>query len=137
MNEHVVLLTGANGQLGYELQTTRPANTRIVATDYDTLDISDAAQLESALQRHQPDIVINAAAYTAVDKAEADSARAYLINAEAAGLIAAAVARHATNKPMQLVHVSTDFVFDGHASLPYATDAATAPLGVYGASKQQ
>lgn len=135
MSIKTVLITGANGQLGYELQHTCPAHIRIIATDYQTLDITDAGQIQAALATHQPDCVINGAAYTAVDKAETDRDAAYAINATAAGLMAEAIAQSA--KPIRLVHISTDFVFDGSQSLPYATDAATNPLGVYGASKQQ
>ncbi len=126
-----VLITGANGQLGYELQATCPSDTRIIATDSGTLDITDAAQIKAAIKRHHPQCIINAAAYTAVDKAESDPALAYAINAEAAGLLAAAATAHG----IKLVHISTDFVFDGKQSSPYTPDSATAPLGVYGASK--
>lgn len=130
-----VLVTGANGQLGYELQQTVASGIELIATDHQSLDITDAAQIAAALEQYQPDLVINAAAYTAVDKAESDQAHAQRLNGDAAGLIAQAVAAANTYKPMQLVHISTDFVFDGRQSLPYAPEAATAPLGVYGATK--
>lgn len=130
-----VLVTGANGQLGYELQQTQPLGVEIIATDYQTLDITNPAQIAAALEQYQPDLVINAAAYTAVDKAESDQANAQRLNGDAAGLIAQAVAKANSHKLTKLVHISTDFVFDGTTSLPYAPDAAAAPLGVYGATK--
>ena len=99
------------------------------------MDITNAAHIAAALEQYQPDLVINAAAYTAVDKAESDQANAQRLNGDAAGLIAQAVAQANSHKPTQLVHISTDFVFDGSSSLPYATDATPAPLGVYGATK--
>lgn len=128
-----VLITGANGQLGYELQHSYPLGTELIATDYDTLDITDSAQITAALEQYQPDLVINAAAYTAVDKAETDQANAQRLNGDAAGLLAQSIAAQPT--AIQLIHISTDFVFDGTQSLPYAPEAATAPLGVYGATK--
>ncbi|HPY41129.1 MAG TPA: sugar nucleotide-binding protein, partial [Thiolinea sp.] len=126
MNLRKVLVTGANGQLGYELQQTVAAGVELIATDYQTLDITNAAQIAAALEQHQPDLVINAAAYTAVDKAESDQANAQRLNGDAAGLIAQAVAQANSRKLTQLVHISTDFVFDGSSSLPYATDATPA-----------
>lgn len=135
MNLRKVLVTGANGQLGHELQHTVAAGVELIATDYQTLDITNAAHIAAVLEQYQPDLVINAAAYTAVDKAESDQANAQRLNGDAAGLIAQAVAQANSRKPTQLVHISTDFVFDGSSSLPYATDATPAPLGVYGATK--
>lgn len=130
-----VLVTGANGQLGYELQHTVAQGVELIATDHQTLDITNAAQIAAALEQYQPDLVINAAAYTAVDKAETDQANAQRLNGDAAGLIAQAVAQANQYKPTKLVHISTDFVFDGAQSLPYPPEAVTAPLGVYGATK--
>lgn len=135
MNLRKVLVTGANGQLGYELQHTVPRDVELTATDHQTLDITNAAQIAAALAQYQPDLVINAAAYTAVDKAESDQANAQCLNGDAAGLLAQAVANANQVKPTRFVHISTDFVFDGSSSLPYAPDAATAPLGIYGATK--
>lgn len=133
-----VLITGADGQLGYELQKTAPAPIRIIATGRDSLDITRSRQISLTIEQYQPDCIINAAAYTAVDKAEDDQQQAYLINNTAAALIAQAiVSRMEDGKPtIKLIQVSTDFVFDGQQSTPYTTDAATDnPLGVYGASK--
>lgn len=130
-----VLVTGANGQLGYELQHTVAPDVELIATDYQTLDITHPKQIAAALEQHQPDLVINAAAYTAVDKAETDQVNAQRLNGEAAGLLAQAVAQANQARPTKLVHISTDFVFDGTHSLPYAPEAIPAPLGVYGATK--
>ncbi len=128
-----VLITGAKGQLGSELQATCPADTELILTDAQELDITNAAQIQQTLVQTQPAIVINAAAYTAVDKAETDAALAYAIYATAVEYLAKATASHS----IYFLQISTDFVFDGTASMPYATDAALNPLGVYGASKAQ
>ena len=126
-----ILLTGANGQLGSELQATCPAHFTLIPTDRDTLDVTDPHQLLEALEQHRPDVVINAAAYTAVDKAENDKVAAYLLNNAAASVLAA----EAQHYGYYLLHISTDFVFDGLQSTPYLPDSPTAPLSVYGASK--
>jgi dTDP-4-dehydrorhamnose reductase len=132
-----VLLMGAKGQLGSELQATCPENVVLVATDRNTLDISQAAHISSALAAYQPDVIINAAAYTAVDKAESDAQNADAINHLAVKNLAQAVAEW--NKTQQqaiyLLHVSTDFVFDGQQSTPYTPTDITNPQGVYGTSK--
>nr|CAA6828658.1 MAG: dTDP-4-dehydrorhamnose reductase (EC [uncultured Thiotrichaceae bacterium] len=136
--QKTVLITGANGQLGYELQKTAPAHIRVIATDSETLDITRSRQISLALEEHEPDCIINAAAYTAVDKAESDSETAYLINNTAAALIAQAITtRIEDGKPaIKMIQVSTDFVFDGQQATPYTPDSPThSPLGVYGASK--
>jgi dTDP-4-dehydrorhamnose reductase len=125
------LIVGSKGQLGRGLAATAPEGVEIVGHDIDTLDITDAASVDAAVTAERPDLILNAAAYTAVDKAESDEDAAYAVNATAVGLLAdAARARGA-----RLVHVSTDFVFDGEAGTPYAPDAATNPLGVYGRTK--
>jgi dTDP-4-dehydrorhamnose reductase len=126
-----VLVTGAGGQLGQALQASAPADAGLVALGHGDLDIGDAAAVSRIVAEQSPDLVINAAAYTAVDKAESEKAAAYRINADAPGYLAAAV----RNAGARFVHVSTDFVFDGTSGIPYAPDAPTAPLGVYGASK--
>ena len=126
-----ILLTGANGQLGSELQATCPAHITLVATDYSSLDITQTAQIQATLDQHQPSVIINAAAYTAVDKAETDVERAYAINHQAAGHLAQA----AQQRGLYLLHVSTDFVFDGQQSTPYMPTDVAQPLGIYGASK--
>ena len=126
-----VLITGAGGQLGRALQATVPAGVDPVALDRAALDIGDAAAVMARVRDLAPALVINAAAYTAVDKAESDVAAAHRINAEAPGHLAAA----ASAVGARFIHVSTDFVFDGTSGTPYRPDHPTAPLGVYGATK--
>lgn len=128
-----VLLTGAGGQLGQELQRCAPDGVRLHALDSRGLDVTDRAAVQEAFARIAPDVVINAAAYTAVDKAEGEKARAYAVNAEAPRLIAEAC----QDSSCRIVHISTDFVFDGRKSSPYLPDDAVNPLSVYGASKLQ
>lgn len=126
-----VLITGAAGQLGRALQASAPAHADVVALDRQALDIADEAAVVALFDETEPDLVINAAAYTAVDRAEGDSAEAYRINAQGPGALATAAAVQRA----RFIHVSTDFVFDGASGTPYAPDHPTAPLGVYGASK--
>jgi len=126
------LIAGSAGQLGRSLRATAPAGTTLAAPAEAAFDILNEAMVESVVQSERPDLVINAAAYTAVDKAESDLERAHAVNATAAGTLAAAASRmHAA-----FVHISTDFVFDGTSSTPYRPDATPAPLGAYGATKQ-
>jgi dTDP-4-dehydrorhamnose reductase len=127
-----VLVTGAAGQLGRALLAAAPAATRVVACTRADLDIGDADAVEDTLARERPQLLINAAAYTAVDRAEDDRDAAWRGNAEAPGHLARSCARLG----IRLLHVSTDFVFDGSRSTPYPPDAEARPLGVYGASKR-
>lgn len=122
-----VLIAGAGGQLGRALQATAPAGITVTAPPEAEFDITNIATVAAVIRATTPDLLINAAAYTAVDKAEADEATARRINADAVAILAA----HAP----KLVHVSTDFIFDGTASRPYAPGAAANPLSVYGATK--
>jgi dTDP-4-dehydrorhamnose reductase len=126
-----VLITGKNGQLGSELQRSCPDNIEIQCFDSQTLDITDIAIVNEILIAFSPDIVINAAAYTAVDKAESDIEAAYSVNKTGASNLASAC--KAINA--KLIHISTDFVFDGAKTTPYVSTDVTNPLGVYGASK--
>ncbi len=128
-----VLVTGANGQLGRCLQDRLRAKTGFdfLALDSKELDITDAAQIEKTLAQFQPGIVVNAAAYTAVDKAESEPEKADKINRQGTENLA----RACTNSGAVLVHVSTDYVFDGTATQPYKESDTTAPLGVYGKTK--
>ncbi|MHC9015720.1 dTDP-4-dehydrorhamnose reductase [Stenotrophomonas bentonitica] len=136
-----ILLLGANGQLGQELQRALAPLGRIVATtrngtlpDRSACEVADfdqPASLAALLDRVQPTVVVNAAAYTAVDRAESDRDAAFRANAEAPGVLA----QWCAQAGVPLVHYSTDYVFDGQGTRPYREDDATAPLGVYGASK--
>ena len=126
-----LMITGCNGQVGYELARLDWGGARVVALTRDELDLGDADAIRGAIQRERPDIVINAAAYTAVDRAESEPALAHQINARAPGIIAEELARLGS----LLVHYSTDYVFDGRATRPYRESDPTAPAGVYGASK--
>jgi dTDP-4-dehydrorhamnose reductase len=103
----------------------------VVALDRAALDLADSDAIRTALRAHQPDIVVNAAAYTDVDRAESDPATAFAVNATAPGVMA----EHARANAELLVHNSTDYVFDGASSTPYTESATTRPLNVYGASK--
>ncbi|MGK0272909.1 MAG: dTDP-4-dehydrorhamnose reductase [Cocleimonas sp.] len=127
-----ILITGANGQLGYELQRSMPVGYEYIAADRSTLDITDAYVVKEFVADHQPDVIINAAAYTAVDKAEEETELAIAINTFGAANLAN-VAR--ANK-CKLVQISTDFVFDGKACSPYPVDAKTDPDGYYGKTKR-
>lgn len=126
-----VLVTGAGGQLGRALLACAPDHPHVVAATSAELDISDRAAVLAFVERERPELILNAAAYTAVDQAESDAERAAAVNDTGVGnLVAAAEAVGA-----RVAHVSTDFVFDGSASRAYPVDAPTAPLGVYGATK--
>ena len=126
-----VLITGAKGQLGGALQRCAPSEAVITAVDVAECDLTDTAAVRDVLRRAAPDLILNAAAYTAVDKAESDEATAQAINADAVAVMADAMA--ATGG--KLVHVSTDYVFDGTAASPYSPDAARNPQSVYGRTK--
>lgn len=132
-----LLLLGGNGQVGRELRRSLPALGEVVVATRDGGDADAVADFDAPdslaglVARIAPDVVVNAAAYTAVDKAEAEAASAFRVNAEAP----AAIARACAASGAWLVHYSTDYVFDGSATRPYREDDATAPLGVYGASK--
>ncbi len=126
-----VLITGANGQLGRELQVAAPAWATVIAVDAEQLDITDAASVHDWVHEFVPELVINAAAYTAVDQAESEPVLAHLVNAAGVGHLAAV----AQFVGARFIHVSTDFVFSGRKSSPYLPTDPAAPLSVYGASK--
>lgn len=128
-----VLITGSNGQLGGALQRTAPAWANWNAIDVEDVDLTDHAMLAARLVVEAPDVIINAAAYTAVDKAESDEAVARAINTDAVAVMVEAMA----GTGGKVVHVSTDYVFDGTASTPYAPDATRNPQSVYGCTKAQ
>ena len=127
------LITGAHGQLGRCLQDLLKTQDgcQVYCTDVDTLDICDAGQIERFVEAHPVDIIINAAAYTAVDKAEDDQEAAYRINRDAVRNLAEVAQRH----HLFLVHISTDYVFDGHTNSPYKEEDTPRPCSVYGSSK--
>ncbi|MFK7975746.1 MAG: dTDP-4-dehydrorhamnose reductase [Halioglobus sp.] len=126
-----VLIVGAGGQLGQELQRTAPANIQWVAIARSDLDIANEQSVVDVFEAHKPDLVINAAAYTAVDKAESEHAAAELGNVAGPRILAQACATFEA----RLIHISTDFVFDGCSSVPYTPEMPTGPLGVYGQTK--
>lgn len=126
-----ILLTGANGQLGRCFQDRLPAEWEILATDTAELDITDLEHVEQTVKQFKPDAIVNAAAYTAVDKAESEPELAEKINATGPENLAIV----ASKQGIRLVHVSTDYVFDGNATEPYHEDSATNPLSVYGKTK--
>ncbi|KPK53106.1 MAG: dTDP-4-dehydrorhamnose reductase [Thiotrichales bacterium SG8_50] len=126
-----ILLTGAGGQLGREMHRTVPEAHELIALSSTELNVTDAVQIDRALAIHEPAVVLNAAGYTAVDRAETERERAQAVNGEGPGLLAqASVARG-----IRLIHVSTDFVFDGKKGSPYLPDDSPNPLGVYGETK--
>jgi dTDP-4-dehydrorhamnose reductase len=125
------LITGAKGQLGLELQATAPAGWAVLACGSAELDVTDAAAVRCLIAAQRPEVVIHAAAYTAVDAAEIDAARAEAVNA--GGTVH--VAEAAGEAGARLVYVSTDFVFDGAQGHPYGPDDPPNPLGVYGHTK--
>ncbi len=127
-----VLITGADGQLGYELQRTVLDAYECIPTDRNELDITNADAVNVFVAEHQPDVVINSAAYTAVDKAEEETELAIAINTTGAENLA----RACKNQSIKLVQISTDFVFDGKACTPYKVDAKTEPEGYYGKTKR-
>lgn len=130
-----ILLLGMNGQVGWELQRSLAPLGELIALDAhsQTLcgDFTQLNGLANTLQSVMPDIIVNAAAYTAVDKAESEPALAQRINAQAPELLAQHAARHGA----WLVHYSTDYVFDGSGSTPWREDDAVSPINVYGATK--
>lgn len=128
-----ILLLGKNGQVGWELQRALAPLGLLVAHDRSTCDLLDIDQLRKAVTDSRPDVIVNAAAYTAVDKAEQDSTSAFTINAEAV----AAMAAMAAKTRALLIHYSTDYVFDGNKTMPYVENDPINPLCVYGASKAQ
>lgn len=131
----VVLVTGANGQLGQALQFIAPNHQDIsfVFCSSKELDITNLENCKTVFQKHQPQFCINAAAYTAVDKAESEPEKAYAVNVTGAKNIAEICTQNNTI----LLHVSTDFVFDGTNTKPYTEEDTTNPLGVYGKTKIQ
>ena len=126
-----ILLTGKNGQVGWELQRALQPIGKVTACDHAGLDLADAAAVRRRLDEVRPDVIVNAAAYTAVDKAESEPEQANAVNAAAPALLAQEAARRGA----LLIHYSTDYVYDGAKAAPYVETDPTNPLGAYGRSK--
>ncbi len=126
-----ILLTGRTGQLARALSAPLARFGTVHETDRAALDLSDAAAIPTALDRIRPDLIVNAAAYTAVDRAETESDLVFAVNAHAPEALARWTARHGG----ALVHVSTDYVYSGAGETPWREDDAPAPLNLYGRSK--
>jgi dTDP-4-dehydrorhamnose reductase len=126
-----ILLTGGNGQVGFELRRCLAVLGEVYAPGRDVLDLGSADSIVSTVRMHRPQLIVNAAAYTAVDRAEAEPDLAMRINAEAPRILA----EEAMKLGGGLIHYSTDYVFDGRAARPYREDDPTAPLNVYGRTK--
>jgi dTDP-4-dehydrorhamnose reductase len=128
-----VLVTGANGQLGKAIKKESVAfsNIQLTYTDLDDFDITSEASINNGISRFKPDIIVNCAAYTAVDKAEDEPEKAFLINAEAPKLLA----KHCKQNGISIIHISTDYVFDGKGNTPYTEIDKVNPLSAYGQSK--
>jgi dTDP-4-dehydrorhamnose reductase len=126
-----ILLTGKNGQLGYDLEQILPGLGEVIATDREQCDLSRPADIRKLIRDVHPDLIVNAAAYTAVDQAEGNEALARAINSEAP----AVMAEEAKKIGAALVHYSTDYVFDGAKNSPYAENDSPNPVSAYGRTK--
>ena len=133
MSIQKVLVSGANGQLGWELAQAAKLfpNFEFVFVDRNAMDLSNPSELSSIVNLFAPDAIINTAAYTAVDKAESENELAHTINAEAV----ATLARIAKQKNIPFITFSTDYVFNGNATSPYLTDTKLEPVNFYGKTK--
>jgi dTDP-4-dehydrorhamnose reductase len=126
-----ILIVGANGQVGHELRRAFAESGEVVARDRSSVDLTDSGQIRAVVRETAPDIILNAAAYTAVDRAESERETAMAVNGDAPGILAEEAAR----LNALLVHYSTDYVFDGTKTEPWVETDAPNPLNVYGASK--
>ena len=126
-----ILLTGRNGQVGWELERVLPALGEVIATDRSALDLANSDAIRQMVRDTKPDLIVNAAAYPAVDKAEADREFATQINATAPGVLG----EEAKRQGALLIHYSTDYVFDGKKRSPYTEDDAPNPLSHYARTK--
>src|SRR6516164_377555 len=126
-----ILLLGKIGQVGWELRRTLAPLGRVIAVDYPEIDLSDGASIQKWVRETSPTLIINAAAYTAVDKAETEPERCQLLNGVAPGILA----EEAKRVNALMVHYSTDYIFDGTKRAPYVEDDSPNPLGAYGRSK--
>ena len=126
-----ILLFAKNGQLGWELQRTLAPMGEVLALDFPQVDFTKPTSLQQVVRDAKPDLIVNPAAYTAVDKAESDSENAYLVNCAAVEVLAS----ESKTLGIPLVHYSTDFVFDGTKGTPYVEEDQPNPLSVYGKTK--
>lgn len=126
-----ILLTGQDGQVGQELKRTLAPLGEVIGFGRETLDLASGTSIRQIISKVSPDVIVNAAAYTAVDKAETETELAHAINATAPQIIA----EEALQLGAVLIHISTDYVFDGRKNTPYLEDDATNPLSAYGQSK--
>jgi dTDP-4-dehydrorhamnose reductase len=126
-----ILLLGKDGQVGWELQRTLAPLGTLFAFGRDDANLEDLDGVRRLIAHHRPDVIVNAAAYTAVDKAESEPDRARAVNAQAVGMLA----QQAAASGAWLVHYSTDYVFDGEKNTPYVEDDPTGPLSMYGRTK--
>lgn len=126
-----ILVTGRTGQVGWELQKSLAPLGRVIALDRAGMDLSRPDSIREAVRAHRPEVIVNAAAYTLVDKAESEPEVAHQVNAVAPGILA----EEAKRAGALLIHYSTDYVFDGARSTPYREEDEPNPLGVYGATK--
>ena len=133
MNTRNILITGANGQLGHEMRNVIEINPNLngIYTDVEELDITSLEAINSFLDAQPADVIVNCAAFTAVDRAEQDTDLCHKLNVEAVENLARAAKAHGA----KLIHISTDYVFDGTAHLPYREDCPTCPASVYGSTK--
>lgn len=126
-----ILVTGKSGQVGYELERSLQGLGEVIALDRSQMDLSDLIQVRNVIREIKPDLIVNPAAYTAVDKAETEIELAMRVNGEAPGLMA----EEAKKLGAAIIHYSTDYVFDGTKASPYVESDPTCPINVYGASK--
>jgi len=126
-----VLVTGSGGQLGQALLSNSPADLQLIGVDQSDADFADQEQVRALVRRENPDVIINTAAYTAVDLAESEESLATSVTADGPACLASA----ALEVGSRLIHLSTDFVFNGQATSPYKTDATPDPQSVYGRTK--
>ena len=133
MNTRNILITGSNGQLGHEMRNVIETNPNLngIYTDVEELDITSLEAINSFLDAQPADVIVNCAAFTAVDRAEQDTVLCHKLNVEAVENLARAAKAHGA----KLIHISTDYVFDGTAHLPYREDCPTCPASVYGSTK--
>lgn len=127
-----VLLTGANGQLGNCIKAICPLNYELINTDRQQLDITDILAIEAIINKYKPDVIINSAAYTAVDRAEDEPTLANQINVIGPQNLAIVAKKY----NIKLIHISTDYVFDGNQNIPYIENDVTNPINVYGKTKR-